>query len=90
MFKTKLAEKIKRHFLCSLTPPPKSCRLLNNSATCGTQATEDYIMRRMRFPRLDTKYVRLLLLHGKNDYANVPPSYFIRTQPVVFLTWDDG
>jgi hypothetical protein len=51
MFQTKVVEKIKTHILYSITFSQKSCRLWDNVEKYGTarQATDDNIIRRMRF-----------------------------------------
>ena len=57
MFQTKVVEKIKTHILCSITFFRKSCRLWDNVEKYGTarQATDDNIIRRMRFAYWITK-----------------------------------
>jgi hypothetical protein len=57
MFQTKFVEKIKTHILCSITFFLKSCRLWVNVEKYGTarQATDDNIIRRMRFACRITK-----------------------------------
>jgi hypothetical protein len=57
MFQIKVVEKFKTHILCSITFPPKSCRLWDNVEKYGTarQATHDNIIRRMRFACWITK-----------------------------------
>jgi hypothetical protein len=51
MFQAKAVEKIKTYILCSITFSQKSCRLWDNvEKFCGaTEATDDNILRRMRF-----------------------------------------
>jgi hypothetical protein len=51
MFQIKVVEKIKTDLLCSITFSRKSCRLWYNVGKYGTarQATDDNIIRRMRF-----------------------------------------
>jgi hypothetical protein len=75
MFQTKVVGKIKTHILCSITFFRKSCRLWDNVEKYGRarQATDDNIIRRMRFAcritkATDTQYVAayLLLFHGNN------------------------
>jgi len=55
------------------------------------QATDDYIIRRVRIACWITKatsahseYVLLFLFHGNNGYANVTQYYIIRTLPFVY------
>ena len=57
MFQTKVVEKIKTHILYSITFFRKSSRLRDNVAQTGTsrQATNDNIIRRMRFSCRITK-----------------------------------
>ena len=57
MFQTKVVQKIKTHILCSITFSRKSCRLWDNVEKYGTarQATDDNIIRRMRFACWITK-----------------------------------
>jgi hypothetical protein len=57
MFQTKVVEKIKTHILCSITLFRKSCLLWDNVKKYGTvrQATDDNIIRRMRFACWITK-----------------------------------
>jgi len=59
---------------------------------CGTaqQATDDDVIRRMRFACRITKdshthseYVILIAVHGNNGYMNAPPCYGLRTLPVL-------
>jgi hypothetical protein len=71
----------------SITFSRKSYRLWDNVEKYGTarQATDDNIIRRMRFACLITKariqtqnMWYLFLFHGNNGYANVPQCYVIR------------
>jgi hypothetical protein len=57
MFQTKAVGKIKTHILCSVTFFWKSCSLWDNVEKYGAagQATDDNIMRRMRFACNKTK-----------------------------------
>jgi hypothetical protein len=57
IFQTKVVEKIKIHILCSITFFRKSCRLWDYVEKYGTarQATDDNIIRRMRFACWVTK-----------------------------------
>jgi hypothetical protein len=57
MFQIKVIEKIKTHILCSITFFRKPCRLWDNVEKYGTarQATDDNIIRRMRFACWITK-----------------------------------
>jgi hypothetical protein len=57
IFQTKVVEKIRTHILCSITFSLKSCRLWDNVEKYGTarQATDDNIIRRMRFACCITK-----------------------------------
>jgi hypothetical protein len=58
MFQAKVVEKIKTHFMFSkFFPPEKSCSLWDNVDRHGTarQATDDNIIRRMRFACCITK-----------------------------------
>jgi hypothetical protein len=57
MFETKVVDKIKTHILCSIMFFRKSCRLWDNVGKYGTarQATDDNIIRRMRFACWITK-----------------------------------
>jgi hypothetical protein len=57
MFLTKVVQKIKTHILCSVAFFRKSCRLWDNVEKYGTagQATDDNIIRRMRFACWITK-----------------------------------
>jgi hypothetical protein len=57
MFQTKVVEKIKTHVLCSATFFRKSCPLWDNVQEYGRawHATDDNIIRRMRFPCWLTK-----------------------------------
>jgi hypothetical protein len=57
MCQTKVVEKIKTHFVCSITLFRKSCCLWHNVEKYGTarQATDDNIIRRMRFALWITK-----------------------------------
>jgi hypothetical protein len=82
-FQTKPVDKIKTHILCSITFFRRSCRLWDNVGKCGRarQATDDNIIRRMRFACWTTKatdthfeYV-ILLFHGNIGYANAPQWY---------------
>jgi hypothetical protein len=54
MFQINFVQRIKTHILCSETFSRKSCRLRNNVEKHGRdrQATDDHIIRRMRFPCL--------------------------------------
>jgi hypothetical protein len=94
MFKTRVIEKIKTFIVSSITFSRKSCRLWDNVEKYGTarQATDDNIIRRMRFAcwiskATDThsECVILLLFHGNNGYANAPQCYVIRKLPVLLL-----
>ena len=51
MFHIKVVQRIKTHILCSITFPPKSCRLGHTVGKCDrvTQATDGNIVQRMRF-----------------------------------------
>jgi hypothetical protein len=64
MFQTKVVEKIKTHILCSVTFFWKSCRLWDILDKLGTarQATDDKIIRRMRFACRITKATDTLLI----------------------------
>jgi hypothetical protein len=87
MFQTKVVEKVKTRILCSITFFfQKSFRLWDNVEQYGTarQATDDNIIRRMRFPCWITNTTdthsehviqRLLLFHDNNGYANAPQCY---------------
>jgi hypothetical protein len=57
MFQTKVVQKIKTHILCSITFSRKSYRLWDNVENYGRarQATDDNIIRRMRFACWITK-----------------------------------
>jgi hypothetical protein len=57
MFRAEVVEKMKTHILGSITFSQKSCRLRDNVEKCGaaTQATDDNIIRRMRFACWITK-----------------------------------
>jgi hypothetical protein len=57
MFQTNVVEKIRTHILCLITFFRKSCRLRDNVEKYGTarQATDDNIIRRMRFACWVTK-----------------------------------
>jgi hypothetical protein len=59
MFQTKVVEKIKTHFLCSITFSRKSCRLWDNVEKYGRarQATDNNIIWRMRFACWITKAI---------------------------------
>jgi hypothetical protein len=79
MFRTKVVEKIKTHILCSITFFQKSYRLWDNAEKYGEarKATDDNIIRRMRFACWITKatdthseYVILIAFHSKNRYAD--------------------
>jgi hypothetical protein len=72
MFQTKVVEKIKANILCSVTFFRNSYRL-DNVEKYGRfgQATDDNIIRRMRFAcwitkATDTHSEYVILLHGKN------------------------
>jgi hypothetical protein len=57
MFQTQVVEKIKTHFIINKFFPQKSCRLWHNVEKYGTarQATDENIIRRMRFACWITK-----------------------------------
>jgi hypothetical protein len=89
MFQTKVVEKIKTHILCSITFFLKSCCLWDNVEKYVTarQATDDNIIRRMRFECWITKATDThsenvtLFFHGKNGYVNAPQYYVTRKLP---------
>jgi hypothetical protein len=95
MFQTKVVEKIKTHILCSITFFRKSCRLWDNVEKRGTarQATDDNIIRRMRFACWITKatdthsdYV-IFIASPRQQWLRERASVLrIRTLPVLLKT----
>jgi hypothetical protein len=73
MFQTFVVEKIKTYILCSVTFYRISCRLLENVEKCGTarQATDDNIIRRMRFACWITKATNTLGICNIYCFATV-------------------
>jgi hypothetical protein len=89
MFQTRFVEKIKINILRSKTFSENRAvyELMWNVYGRARQATDDNIIRRMRFAcrinktriQTHTQYISYLLLsHGKNGYANAPQYYVIR------------
>jgi hypothetical protein len=91
MFQTKVVEKTKTHILCSIALFRKSCRLWDNVKKYGRarQATDDNIIRRMRFACWITKatdticntYCFSTAIIVTRTHLNVT---FIRILPVFF------
>jgi hypothetical protein len=95
MFQTKVVEKIKTHILCSIKFFRKSCRLWDNVEKYGTarQATDDNIIRRMRFECRITKATDTLTICNTYCFSTAtmvtrtrPNVTFIRTLPVLLLS----
>jgi len=82
-FRVKLLRKSKNISL-SVIFSPKSCRLRDNVEEYGKpeQATDDNIIRRVRFACWVTKaidrrpdYLILIVFRGSSDFATAPPCY---------------
>jgi hypothetical protein len=65
------------------------CEIMWGKNGRARQATDDNIIRRMRFACWITKATdaHLLLFHGNNGYTNAPQCYVIRTLPVLFSSY---
>jgi hypothetical protein len=94
----KVVDKIKTHFLCSITFSRKSCLSWNNEKSYGRKrqkADENKTWSKRvacwitKATETHSEYITriyyLLLFHGNDGYSKAPQCYVIRTLPVLFL-----